>query len=1166
MNADESADDTEGYSQRFREGNSRYEVLRGINLPPISFPLSQYVGWGPPLPLIEETDALNILLGDSSTKKETYGGDEFLSVDLDQFSVYRDSNYFGGDELTSLHEVALRQGNTKFFFDGILNLKGERRMFLRRVPFEYVSIGGYEKVEQHTVGSDIWIQSVHGKRKGDIWYHLSGPSPEYRPYYEIFLWLTDLGKHLLDFLAEHDTVTLNDFKSGFADWLQQVHSSDTSFQNWFCQFGKPDFRSAVIAYGEYLFKQAVDIDRKYENSILWQEIGLTEPIIKEQSQRAKGTVVTPYVYRCFQNMEWGEQLQVSQPTPTVLLKQQERMRELGFESSKPDFKFKPCGGGLYSAPVPHKAFEVRPGDVISVERDEQTVWKTSSNDDLWYSFVQGIRQHQNGTIWLDVIWLYRPSDTVCANMTYPHLNELFMSDHCNCGDHKIRNTEVVGKVDVRFFSSVAREGAPFFVRQTYHTDDEVFLTLKEEDFYCSHRKKYSGLGDSGRETYHPGDTVLVDTGSKLEPVEIISCSGKNLRVRELLQRKGGDRNELVYTDRTRSSHIGHVQRRCHVRFYSEYERNNGLIPPPYCRQGNGDAFFIICREVTSPEGISSLQPLEISSLPASLTQGFDPKAPVVQLRALSIFSGGGSFDRGLEEGGAVMNEWAVEWSKEAMLTYRANLRHPGAKLFWGSVDDFLDQSLKGKESNIVARVGEVDFISAGSPCQGYALTNNFKQNQTALRNCSMIASVAAFIDHLRPKYAVLENVTAMAKRSEKNPLSQMLCALIGMGYQARILNLDAWSFGAPQSRSRLFIFVAAPGLKLPEHPALTHSHPPRTTNRSLGEAANGLPFGRRRFETPVFDFVTAAEGTRDLPRLATAKCMTISDPDMRTAQKPTCYEQTLIELVPKAPWTQGLETSVLRGWMAKPQTEAFCKRRRAWAKKEASSYGRVHPNGLFPTIVTRVNPACAFTGRIVHWEEDRLLTVKEARRAQGIPDDEILIGSATKQWKIIGNSVARQVALSLGMTLREACLENERMTAATSNVVTSDNPTKSIINKYEDNLIDRRDSSAPIPASQDAFPSEKQSRRRRILRSETSTQETIHRVTTTITDRFLGSGDATPSILSDSSSTVINSEHESERMLESSRKRLHEVRVSTSRSQKRRRTSRYVVLDSDDEQ
>ena len=53
------------------------------------------------------------------------------------------------------------------------------------------------------------------------------------------------------------------------------------------------------------------------------------------------------------------------------------------------------------------------------------------------------------------------------------------------------------------------------------------------------------------------------------------------------------------------------------------------------------------------------------------------------------------------------------------------------------------------------------------------------------------------------------------------------------------------------------------------------------------------------------------------------------------------------------------------------------------------------------------------------------MTVMEVRRAQGYPDHEVIVGTPSMQWKIIGNSVARPVALALGVALRTAWLANE---------------------------------------------------------------------------------------------------------------------------------------------
>lgn len=135
--------------------------------------------------------------------------------------------------------------------------------------------------------------------------------------------------------------------------------------------------------------------------------------------------------------------------------------------------------------------------------------------------------------------------------------------------------------------------------------------------------------------------------------------------------------------------------------------------------------------------------------------------------------------------------------------------------------------------------------------------------------------------------------------------------------------------------------------------------------------------------------------------------------------------QTRINQIPKAPRLQGLANAVKRGTLNQTDIDSMPKSSRL-ATKGSRAWSRIHPHGLIPTVTTTVNPACRFTGRWLHWEEDRLLTILEARRAQGYPDDEVLVGTAANQWKIVGNSVARQVALALGLSLREACLANEK--------------------------------------------------------------------------------------------------------------------------------------------
>jgi DNA (cytosine-5)-methyltransferase 1 len=87
--------------------------------------------------------------------------------------------------------------------------------------------------------------------------------------------------------------------------------------------------------------------------------------------------------------------------------------------------------------------------------------------------------------------------------------------------------------------------------------------------------------------------------------------------------------------------------------------------------------------------------------------------------------------------------------------------------YYGSVIDQLYLAIQGivKNSNLAPRPGDIGFISAGSPCQGFSKLNFVNATQEkGLKNQSLVASVAAYVDFYRPKYGLLENVLAMAQK------------------------------------------------------------------------------------------------------------------------------------------------------------------------------------------------------------------------------------------------------------------------------------------------------------------------------------------------------------------------------------------------------------------
>ena len=735
--------------------------------------------------------------------------------------------------------------------------------------------------------------------------------------------------------------------------------------------------------------------------------------------RRRKTTVTPYVFDCFQRFPWAKFLYCQdflRPNSSVVnLHTKSRPEKLEVRIPLN------CSSSSKAGQKPTDIINI--GDVVAIPRDENSSWKTEDAEYLGY--VQSVSDTDDGQA-LGLLWFYRPGDTTCLKSFYPFPGELFLSDHCNCGDPTVLTSAVLRKEQVSFGGS-ASSSTRFFCRQQYVKGDRCWVTLRESSFQCACRKVLENP------RYSVGDTLLASlrrVGPNLEPVVLLEHNPEGLdgkiRILRLLRKardygyNSADANELVLTDRSEIIPVTHVHRRCQVRFYSEAEKKEHTIPIPYNRQGSSNFFYITSQDLrTSASGLQSLRGLWLSFM----RQGWDPalKPPQRKLRGLDLFCGGGNFGRGLEEGGAVGFDWAIDWYSQAIHTYKANSPIQNrTKLFHGSVNHYLSQALKGEGGDLVARPGEVDIIIAGSSCIGFSSANPNKGNEHGLLNESLVASVLAFIDFYRPKYVVIENVKGMA---HGDVLSQVTSCLVGIGYQVRTSCMDAWSFGCPQKRSRIIITSAAPGLMPLPEPAHTHSHPEKTMNGSLGKTANGLPIGSRTASRTPFRYVTSVEATKDLPA-TDARITCIPFPDHRMSRALAVTGWIRASSIPRFPGGCSFLKAVKEGVMPKPQIDAFSWDNKVRTRQDSRSWQRVRRNSLMPTIMTAPRPDDGAGGACLHWDEHGLLTIMEARRGQAFPDQEVLIGSPADQWRIVGNSVARHVALALGVSLRTAWLAN----------------------------------------------------------------------------------------------------------------------------------------------
>lgn len=155
------------------------------------------------------------------------------------------------------------------------------------------------------------------------------------------------------------------------------------------------------------------------------------------------------------------------------------------------------------------------------------------------------------------------------------------------------------------------------------------------------------------------------------------------------------------------------------------------------------------------------------------------------MNVLDLFSGIGGFSLGLERAGFKTVAFCeVDKKCQAVL-----------KKHWPDVLMFDDVSnLKGKDIEET-----IDVICGGFPCQDISLAG--KGAGLAGKRSGLWSEFHRLIEEIRPKYAIIENVSALRSRG----LDQVLRALSEIGYDAEWHCITAASIGAPHRRDRIWI-------------------------------------------------------------------------------------------------------------------------------------------------------------------------------------------------------------------------------------------------------------------------------------------------------------------------------------------------------------------------
>jgi DNA (cytosine-5)-methyltransferase 1 len=200
------------------------------------------------------------------------------------------------------------------------------------------------------------------------------------------------------------------------------------------------------------------------------------------------------------------------------------------------------------------------------------------------------------------------------------------------------------------------------------------------------------------------------------------------------------------------------------------------------------------------------------------------------MNVLDLFSGIGGFSIGLERAGMRTVAFCeIDPHARAVLQ-----KH------WPDVPVFTDVSTLSKDD-----INEqIDILAGGFPCQDISMAG--LGAGLAGERSGLWFQYHRLIDEIRPRYAIIENVSALRSRG----LDQVLWSLSQIGYDAEWHCIPAAALGAPHQRDRVWI-VAYPHSTYGEGRRLSSRAYEKyadavsagwwTVEPSVGRVANGLP-------------------------------------------------------------------------------------------------------------------------------------------------------------------------------------------------------------------------------------------------------------------------------------------------------------------------------------
>jgi DNA (cytosine-5)-methyltransferase 1 len=356
-----------------------------------------------------------------------------------------------------------------------------------------------------------------------------------------------------------------------------------------------------------------------------------------------------------------------------------------------------------------------------------------------------------------------------------------------------------------------------------------------------------------------------------------------------------------------------------------------------------------------------------------MNQQSDPRGS--NIRVYDFFSGCGGTSVGFGQAG-LKHALAVDSCSDAISTYQKNFSGvPVIKEPIETVDvDRIKVYFKCKK--------EIKLFCGCAPCQPFTKQKtNTKKDTASDGRRGLLTYFSDIVHACLPELVFVENVPGLQKVSlhEGGPLALFISRLKQDNYSVAVDVIAAQDYGSAQVRRRFVLIASRLGkITLPEP---THGNKTNKAYVTVHDAIGNFPVVEHGAEHPdnqnypnhraaklsVLNLErirhTGANGRRDWPERLLPKCYSAKKDGKRYEGHSDCYT------------------------------------RLAW-------------NEPAPGLTTRC--ISYSNGRFGHPDQDRAITIREAARLQGFPDNFIFTGSLNSMARQIGNAVPVPVAEVFG--------------------------------------------------------------------------------------------------------------------------------------------------------